>query len=94
MKHRYDIEIANSRQISGGYLMTTEPMTEKQVIAHVEKLGRELLRNDRNLTGVGYWITYEEDEDFEDMIHFSIFKAGRKTYVSATKNGNKIYPEH
>lgn len=89
-KHKYDIEIADSKQISGGFLMTSEPMTEKQAIALAEKLGRELIRNSRKLNGVSYWLTREDDEDFEEMLHVSIFKAGRRVCVSATKNGNKI----
>ncbi len=93
MKRRYDLEIADSKQISGGYLMTTEPMTEKQVIAHTEKIGRELLTNNRDITGVGYWLN-EEGKDFEEMLHISLFKVGRKICVSATKNGNSVYQNY
>lgn len=94
MKRNYDIEIANSSQISGGYLTTTAPMTEKQVIEFCEREGRNLLRNSKGLTGVSYWVSYEEDEDFEDMLHVSLFKVGRKICVSATKNGNAVYQNY
>lgn len=88
-KQKYDIEIANSSQVSGGYLMTTEPMTEKQALALTEKFGRELIR-ESNVTNVSYWLTREDDEEFEEMIHVSVTKISRRIRVSKTKNGQEI----
>lgn len=88
-KHKYDIEIANSSQVSGGFLMTTEPMTEKQALALAEKLGRELLR-EGHVTYVSYWLNREDDEEFEEMLHVSVSKVGRRVYASKTKNGLEI----
>lgn len=69
-------------------------MTEKQVIEFCEGEGRNILRNNKDLTGVSYWVSYDEDEDFEEMLRVSLLRVGRKVCITATKNGNAVYQNY
>ncbi len=77
MKTRFDIEIDNSERICGGYLFTTEPMTKKQVAKVAEKLGRELLANDRCLNYVSYSCWEADNDDYENAAHVSVILSRR-----------------
>ena len=74
-KFKFDIDIENSSKICGGYLTTTQPMTIKQVENFMERLGKELIRNSKNLNSVTYW-AFTEDEELCTWV--SIYKFGRK----------------
>ena len=84
MKTRFDIEINNSDKISGGYLMTTEPMTKRQVVVFITNLGRELMRNNRGLNRVSYSAWEADNDDIENAEHVGaiITRSGRGVRVT------------
>jgi len=49
MKYRWNLTVDDTKQILGGFLETTEEMSEKQMIAYVRKIAREYLLNDFNI---------------------------------------------
>ncbi len=65
-KYKIDIEIKDSDKISGGYLYTTEMLTEKQAILVMAKLGKELLRNEKDIDRVSYTAWEADTEDYEN----------------------------
>lgn len=79
-KYSFDIEINNSDKISGGYLMTTKPMTSKQVEVKMVAMGKELLRNNKHITRVSY-DAWEVDSEDPYYTWVTISKSGRKFYV-------------
>ena len=85
MKTKFDIEIKDSEKISGGYIMTTEPMTKKQVIVFMTGLGRELMKNNRNLDRVSYtaWETDMEDFENSEFVGVIISRSGRGVRATA-----------
>lgn len=84
MKTRFDIEINNSDKICGGYLMTTEPLTEKQVAKVAEKMGRELMANDKSIDRLSYGCWEADTDDFETCAHVGVIlsRNGRKINVT------------
>ena len=84
MKTRFDIEVNNSDKISGGYIMTTDPLTKKQVIKVAEKMGRELLANDKNLDRVSYNCWEADNDDIENAVFVGVIisRFGRKIIVT------------
>ena len=84
MKTKFDIEINNSERISGGYIMTTEPLTKKQVIKVAEKMGRELLANDKALDRVSYNCWEADNDDIENAVFVGVIvsRLGRKILVT------------
>ncbi|MBD5357386.1 MAG: hypothetical protein HDR88_10345 [Bacteroides sp.] len=84
MKTKFDIEINNNDKISGGYIMTTEPMTLKQVAKVAEKMGRELLANNKSIDRVSYTCWESEYDDVEKAAVVSVIlsRHGRKILVT------------
>lgn len=84
MKTRFDIEVNKSDKISGGYIMTTEPLTKKQMIKVAEKMGRELLANDKNIDRVSYSCWEADNDDVENAIFVGVIisRHGRKILVT------------
>ncbi len=54
MKRKYNIEVNDSDKIAGGYLTTTAPLTKRQIVIFMTRLGRELIRNNRHIDRVSY----------------------------------------
>lgn len=84
-KRNYNIEIDTTERICGGYLLTTPKMTERQVTAMCERMGRELMKEDEEVDFVRYWVSHDDDEDFEEMLSVSLFKYGGTVTVTVTK---------
>lgn len=84
MKTKFDIEISNSDKICGGYIMTTEPMTLKQVAKVAEKMGRELMANDKSLDRISYtcWEADNDDYDNAAFVGVILSRDGRKIFVT------------
>lgn len=64
MKNRFDLIIDDTKQISGGFLETTEAMTEKQMIAYVRKTCREFLLANKEITKYGIWAEIEDSDEY------------------------------
>lgn len=69
MKHRWNLTVDDTKQILGGFLETTEEMTEKQMIAYVRKIAREYMLNDSNISSYGVWA--EDDNNDDHSFHIS-----------------------
>lgn len=84
MKTKFDIEIKNTDKICGGYLMTTEPLTEKQVAKVAEKIGRELMANDKSIDRVSYDCWEADNDDIENCAYVGVIlsRHGRKILVT------------
>ena len=80
-KCKFDIEIENSDKICGGYLMTTKPMTIRQVEDYMVRLGKDLLRNNKNLNSVSYWATEETEGEVYKSTWVTVNKYGRRFSV-------------
>ncbi len=85
-KYRFDIEISDSKEISGGYLYTSEMRTKKQIAADLEKLGKETLRNNKQMSSITYSAWEADTDDFENCAN---------VYVSVTKmpRGFRVYAD-
>lgn len=66
-KFTFDIEVQDSNRISGGYIETVT-MTEKQVVAEMTYLGKELLRNNENIDKVKYSAWEADNNDYENAV--------------------------
>ena len=84
MKTRFDIEIEDSDKICGGYLTTTEPMTKRQVVTYMAGLGRQLMKNDRDINRVKYSAWEADNDDFEnaECVLAIIVRSGRGVRVT------------
>lgn len=84
MKTRFDIEINDNDKVCGGYLMTTEPMTVKQVTKVAEKMGRELMANDKSIDRVSYscWESEYDDVEKAARVGVILYRHGRKILVT------------
>lgn len=71
MKNRYDLTIDNTQQISGGFLETTESMTEKQMIAYVRKACRQFLLNNKEIKKYGIWAEIADSDEYSFHIEAS-----------------------
>lgn len=72
MKTRFDIEINDSDKILGGFLMTTEPMTKRHVIIFMTNLGRELMRNNRDIDKASYSAWEADNNDIDNAEHVCV----------------------
>ena len=63
MKCRWNLEVADTKQIIGGFLELTQEMTEKQMIAYVRKIAREFLTNNNDIEKYGIWAEEDGNED-------------------------------
>ena len=63
MKTRWTLEIGSNKQVLGGFLENTAPMTEKQMISYVRKVCRQMLANNRELKAYSIWAEDETDEN-------------------------------
>lgn len=79
-KYIFDIEIADSNKTCGGYLMTTYPMTPKQVEAKMVQMGKELIRNNKHIDRV-YYDAWEVNSENPFYTWATISKSGRKFFV-------------
>ncbi|MCH5167849.1 MAG: hypothetical protein J1F35_08220 [Erysipelotrichales bacterium] len=79
-KYSFDIEINNSEETRGSYLMTTKPMTFKQVEDKMVKMGKDLLRNNKHLTRISY-DAWEADSENPQYTWAIVSKTGRKFFV-------------
>ena len=85
MKTKFDIEIKDSKNICGGYLLTTEPMTKRQVVLFIKGLGSELIKNNRNIDRLSYtaWETDNEDYENAEFVGVIVTRSGRGVRVTA-----------
>lgn len=79
-KYIFDIEINDSDKIPGSYLMTTKPMTSKQVENKMVAMGKELIRNNKHIDRVSY-DAWEADSENPHYTWATISKSGRKFFV-------------
>lgn len=79
-KYIFDIEIADSDNISGSYLMTTYPMTPKQVENKMIAMGKALIRNNKHINRVSY-DAWEADSEKPFYAWATISKSGRKFFI-------------
>lgn len=89
MKKRFDIEISDSKEVCGGYVCTTAPMTKRQVQKEMERMGRELISNSNGrITRVSYSAWDEESADASP----EEIESGKfiNTYVTLIKDGRKV----
>ena len=63
MKCRWNLEVADTKQIIGGFLELTQEMTEKQMIAYVRKIAREFMTNNKDIEKYGIWAEADDNED-------------------------------
>lgn len=63
MKNRWNLTIDDTKQIMGGFLELTKEMTEKQMIAYVRKIAREIMLNNQNIEKYGVWAENENKDD-------------------------------
>ncbi len=71
MKCRWNLEVADTKQIIGGFLELTQEMTEKQMIAYVRKIAREFLTNNKDIEKYGIWAEEDGNEDHSFHIEAS-----------------------
>lgn len=71
MKCRWNLEVADTKQIMGGFLELTQEMTEKQMIAYVRKVAREFLANNKDIKKYGIWAEEDGNEDHSFHIEAS-----------------------
>lgn len=64
MKCRWDLTVDNTKQILGGYLETTEAMTEKQMMTYVRRICREYLLNNKEIKRYGIWVEVEDSDEY------------------------------
>ena len=62
MKCRWTLEVADTKQIMGGFLELTKEMTEKQMIAYARKIAHEFLVNNKEISKYSIW-AYEDCND-------------------------------
>lgn len=72
MKCRWNLEVADTKQIMGGFLELTQAMTEKQMIAYVRKIAREFLIN--NVDVKNYEIRVEEEGNDDNSFHIDALR--------------------
>ncbi len=84
MKTKFDIEIKDSENICGGYLLTTEPMTKRQVVLFIKGLGSELMKNNRHIDRLSYtaWETDNEDFGNAEFVGVRVTRSGRGVRVT------------
>lgn len=81
---RWDIEVMSSKEVMGGYLTTTKPMTVTECKSYMKNLIKENLYNNPTMNSLSY-IAWEEDpNDDKDVDKM------QNIYVSATRIGKKI----
>lgn len=81
MKTIYDIEINDSKEVLGGYIYTSGLMTEKQMQRELEKIGREFLKNNPDVSGISYSAWESENDDIANA---------KKVFVTLRRDGRKI----
>lgn len=64
MKYRWDLTVDNTKQILGGYMETTEAMTEKQMITYVRRIAREYLTANKEIQSYGVWAEVEDSDEY------------------------------
>nr|DAU91990.1 MAG TPA: hypothetical protein [Caudoviricetes sp.] len=64
MKSRWNLEIAGTKQIMGGFIELTQEMTEKQMIAYVRKIARKFMTYNRDVEKYGIWVEKEGTDDY------------------------------
>lgn len=72
MKSKWNLEVSETKQIMGGFLELTSEMTEKQMIAYVRKIAREMMTNNKDLTKYGIWA--EEDGNENNSFHIEAIR--------------------
>lgn len=64
MKCRWNLEVADTKQIMGGFLELTQEMTEKQMIAYVRKIAREFMTYNIDIEKYGIWVEKDGADDY------------------------------
>lgn len=84
MKRKYDIEVNDSDKIAGGYLTTTAPLTKRQIVIFMTRLGRELIRNNRHIDRVSYtaWEADSKSVVYAEHVSVILVRSGRGVRVT------------
>ena len=91
MKCRWNLEVADTKQIIGGFLELTQEMTEKQMIAYVRKIAREFLTNNKDIEKYGIWAEEDGNEDHSFHIEaIRYWKGGIDYWVYDAQNDEAI----
>lgn len=90
MKCRWNLEVADTKQIIGGFLELTQEMTEKQMIAYARKIAHEFLANNNDIEKYGIWAEEDGNEDHSFHIEASRHWNGGIEFMVYDSQKNEI----